>query len=106
MATATATLAAVVPLEDDEKAEAVLDEAVTGLRDAGVDAEGTVAYALTTRTATTISAAAEEWQADLIVLSPHHRGALEALVHPRVSDIVAHSSRTAVLLAPEGRPAR
>ncbi|CAL9330666.1 hypothetical protein SUDANB145_00059 [Streptomyces sp. enrichment culture] len=106
VATATATLAAVVSLEDDTEAKAVLDEAVTGLRDTGVDAEGAVAHALTTQVATTISAAAEEWQADLLVLSPHHRGALEALVHPRVSDIVAHSSRTAVLLAPEDGPSR
>ncbi|GGL92337.1 universal stress protein [Streptomyces fumigatiscleroticus] len=101
VAPSTATIAAVVSLEDDAEAKAVLDEAVTRLRDEGVDAEGTVANALTTQIATTISSAAEEWQADLVVLSPHHRGSLEALFNPRVSDAVAHTSRTAVLLAPE-----
>ncbi|GAA2219544.1 universal stress protein [Streptomyces nogalater] len=101
IAPSTATMAAVVSLEDDSEAKAILDEAVAGLRDAGVGADGTVVGALTTQIATTISSAAAEWQADLLILSPHHRGSLEALVHPRVSDAVAHSSRIAVLLAPE-----
>jgi nucleotide-binding universal stress UspA family protein len=101
VAPSTATLAAVVSLEDDAEAQAVVDEAVTWLRDAGVETEGTVVSALTTQTATTISAAAEEWRADLLVLGPHHRGVLEALVHPRVSDTVAHGGRVAVLLAPD-----
>ncbi|MEU3293995.1 universal stress protein [Streptomyces longwoodensis] len=101
VAASSATLAAVVPLEDDAEAKLVLDEAVTSLRDAGVEADGVVARALTTQVAAAVSAAAEEWNADLIVLSPHHRGALEALISPRVSDAVAHSTRAAVLLAPE-----
>ncbi|MCX5000400.1 universal stress protein [Streptomyces longwoodensis] len=101
VAASSATLAAVVPLEDDAEAKLVLDEAVTSLRDAGVEADGVVARALTTQIAAAVSAAAEEWNADLIVLSPHHRGALEALISPRVSDAVAHSTRAAVLLAPE-----
>ncbi|MFD8387287.1 universal stress protein [Streptomyces sp. NPDC059679] len=104
VAASSATLAAVVSLEDDAEAKAILDEAVARLRDAGVEAEGAVAHALTTQIATTISSAAEEWQADLVILSPHHRGSLEALINPRVSDAVAHSSRTAVLLAPEESP--
>ncbi|MFF9162269.1 universal stress protein [Streptomyces longwoodensis] len=101
VAASSATLAAVVSLEDDAEAKLVLDEAVTALRDAGVEADGVVARALTTQIAAAVSAAAEEWDADLIVLSPHHRGALEALISPRVSDAVAHSTRAAVLLAPE-----
>ncbi|MFI1377107.1 universal stress protein [Streptomyces longwoodensis] len=101
VAASSATLAAVVPLEDDAEAKLVLDEAVTSLRDAGVEADGVVARALTTQIAAAVSAAAEDWNADLIVLSPHHRGALEALISPRVSDAVAHRTRAAVLLAPE-----
>ncbi|MEU5667846.1 universal stress protein [Streptomyces longwoodensis] len=101
VAASSATLAAVVSLEDDAEAKLVLDEAVTALREAGVEADGVVARALTTQIAAAVSAAAEEWDADLIVLSPHHRGALEALISPRVSDAVAHSTRAAVLLAPE-----
>ncbi|MEU6389374.1 universal stress protein [Streptomyces sp. NPDC046939] len=101
IAPSKATLAAVVSLEDDDEAKAVLDEAVTLLREAGVQAEGAVSSALTTQVATTIVSAAEEWRFDLLILSPHHRGALEALVNPRVSDAVAHASRIPVLLAPE-----
>ncbi|GAA4811848.1 universal stress protein [Streptomyces ziwulingensis] len=100
-----ATLAAVVPLEDDSEATTVLDEAVAVLRAAGVDAEGRIADALTTQTATTIAAAAEEFEADLLVLSPHRHGWLETLVNPRVSDTVAHIGRTAVLLAPHDEAA-
>ncbi|GHB17572.1 universal stress protein [Streptomyces viridiviolaceus] len=101
VAPSTATIAAVVSLEDDAEAKGILDEALARLRDAGVEAEGTVVDALTTQIATTISSAAEEWEADLLILSPHHRGSLEALINPRVSDAVAHTSRIAVLLAPE-----
>ncbi|GAB2997280.1 hypothetical protein GCM10023080_074070 [Streptomyces pseudoechinosporeus] len=82
VAPSTATLAAAASLEDPAEAKAVLDEAVISLRGAGVDAESAIANALTTQIATTISSAAEEWQADLLILSPHHRGALEALINP------------------------
>ncbi|MEU5085188.1 universal stress protein [Streptomyces sp. NPDC021356] len=101
VAPTSATLAAVVPLENEAEAKAVLDEAVTALRDSGVDAEGAVAAGLTTQIATAISAAAEEFGADLLVLGHHHRGPLEAFVSPRVSDAVAHAARIAILLAPE-----
>ncbi|MGW3956703.1 universal stress protein [Streptomyces sp. NPDC004752] len=101
VAASAATLAAVVPLEDDTAARTILDEAVGALREAGVDAEGTLAEGLTTQIAATIAATAEEFRADLLVLSPHHRGSLEALFNPRVSDAVAHTSRTAILLVPE-----
>jgi nucleotide-binding universal stress UspA family protein len=94
-------LAAVVPLEDEAQAQAVLDESVAALRDRGIKADGTLVSALTTQIPATISETAGEFGADLIVLSPHHRGTFEALFNPRVSDAVAHASRTAVLLAPE-----
>ncbi|MGY6024641.1 universal stress protein [Streptomyces spinosirectus] len=96
-----ASLATVVPLEDDGDAKAVLDEAVAILRDKGVKTEGVLARGLTTQIATAISESAEEFSADLIVLSPHHRGSVEAFFNPRVSDAVAHAGRTALLLAPE-----
>ncbi|MEU6510877.1 MULTISPECIES: universal stress protein [unclassified Streptomyces] len=96
-----ATLATVVPLEDDAEGRAVLDEAVAALGDLDVKADGALVRGLTTQVATTIAESAAEFGADLIVLSPHHRGAVEALFTPRVSDAVAHTSRTPVLLAPE-----
>ncbi|MGW3449379.1 universal stress protein [Streptomyces sp. NPDC001076] len=97
-----ASVAAIVPLEEDAEAKAVLDEALTALRDQGVKAEGTLVRGLTTQVATTIADTAEEFAADLIVLSPHHRSSVEALFDPRVSDAVAHRTNTAILLAPEG----
>ncbi|MET9089257.1 universal stress protein [Streptomyces sp. NPDC004237] len=97
-----ASIAAVVPLEEDTEAQAVLDEALTALREQGVKAEGTLVRGLTTQVASAISETAQEFGADLIVLSPHHRGAVEALFDPRVSDAVAHRTSTAILLAPEG----
>ncbi|MFJ6084926.1 universal stress protein [Streptomyces sp. NPDC092369] len=96
-----ANLAAVVPLEDDSEAKAILDEAVATLRDKGIKAEPALARGLTTQVAAAISEAADEFGADLIVLTPHHRGSLEALFDPRVSDAVAHTSHAAILLAPE-----
>ncbi|MFB7494368.1 universal stress protein [Streptomyces sp. NPDC056161] len=101
MAASEATLAAVVPLEDEAEAKAVLDESVAELRDAGVDAQGTLAVGLTTQIAPTIAGTAEDFEADLLILSPHHRGSLDALFNPRVSDAVAHASRTPILLVPE-----
>ncbi|MCG7208430.1 universal stress protein [Streptomyces arenae] len=100
--TSAVSVSAVVALEDDTEAKAVLDEALAALREQGVKAEGTLARGLTTQVAQAISETAEEFGADLIVLSPHHRGAVEALFDPRVSDAVAHHTGTAVLLAPEG----
>ncbi|NUS05397.1 MAG: universal stress protein [Nonomuraea sp.] len=96
-----ASVAAVVPLEDETEAKGILEDALTALRDKGVKAEGTLARGLTTQVAAAISDTAEEFGADLVVLSPHHRSAIEALFQPRVSDAVAHRTGAAVLLAPD-----
>nr|WP_306193176.1 universal stress protein [Streptomyces sp. MK5] len=101
VAAATATLDTVVRLEDDAEAEAILDEAVATLRDEGIKADGTLATGLLSEVPSLITSAAEQFRADLIVLSPHHRGAVAALFNPRVSDAVTHASRTAVLLVPD-----
>ncbi|MFJ3669548.1 universal stress protein [Streptomyces sp. NPDC090106] len=95
------SLAAVVPLEDDAEGKAVLDEALAVLAEKGVKAEGGLTRGLTTEVAESITEAAEAFGADLIVLTPHHRGSVEALFNPRVSDAVAHRTGAAVLLAPE-----
>jgi nucleotide-binding universal stress UspA family protein len=98
---ATATLDTVVRLEDDAEAKAILDEAVVALRDEGIRADGTLANGLLNDVPALINETAAQFGADLIVLSPHHRGVVAALFNPRVSDIVTHASHTAVLLAPE-----
>ncbi|GAB1340646.1 universal stress protein [Streptomyces sp. E-15] len=91
----------VVNLEDDTEGTALLEDAVRELRTAGVKAEGRLVHGMTTVVPRLISDAAEEFEADLLVLSPHHRGSFAALLTPRVSDAIAHSSNIAVLLAPE-----
>jgi nucleotide-binding universal stress UspA family protein len=105
VAAATATLDTVVRLENDAEAKAILDEAVGALRDEGVEADGTLVNGLLNDVPTLINETAEQLGADLIVLSPHHRGVVAALFNPRVSDIVTHASNRAVLLAPEKREA-
>ncbi|MFF0834968.1 MULTISPECIES: universal stress protein [unclassified Streptomyces] len=91
---------AVVAVESDEAGRDVLDEALSQLLGMGVKADGQILHGLTVEVADAVSRAATEFRADLLVISPHHRGSLAALFNPRVSDAVAHSSRTAVLLAP------
>ncbi|MFF7209691.1 universal stress protein [Streptomyces sp. NPDC008238] len=93
----------VMNLEEDSDAGAVVDEAVATLRGMGVEeADGEVVRDVTTQeVAAAISGAAEQFTADLLVLSPHHRGSVAAFFNPRVSDAVAHASRIAVLLVPE-----
>ncbi|MEU8756344.1 universal stress protein [Streptomyces chartreusis] len=99
---ATTTFDTVVRLEDDAEARAIVDEAVAVLRGEGIEADGTLANGLLNEVPALITEAADQFPADLIVLSPHHRGAVAALFNPRVSDAVTHASHTAVLLAPEG----
>ncbi|WP_328885773.1 universal stress protein [Streptomyces sp. NBC_00316] len=91
-----------VPVEEQSEAEEVLREALATLREEGVAAQGDVISAVTGQIPAAILQAAREQQADLLVLSPHHRGAVAAFFNPRVSDAVAHASDLAVLLAPEG----
>jgi nucleotide-binding universal stress UspA family protein len=105
IATSAITPQALVELEDDATAQKVLDEAVASARDAGAQADGELLTGLNTHVAISLSEAAERFGADLIVLSPHHRGPVEALFSPRVSDGIAHSGKFAVLLLPEATEA-
>ncbi|MFK4148882.1 universal stress protein [Streptomyces sp. NPDC004065] len=89
----------VVGLEDDSTAHQVLDSAVALLRGAGVETDGELLDGLVPDVAAAVHRAAEDFDADLVVVSPHHRGRLAAWLSPSVSDAVAHSSRVAVLLA-------
>ncbi|MFE0516436.1 universal stress protein [Streptomyces sp. NPDC058964] len=91
----------VVPLEDDSTAHRTLEDAVSILRRAGVEADGELLDGLVSDVAPAVQDAAQRFGADLIVLGPHHRGRLASWFTPSVSDAVAHASRIAVLLAPE-----
>jgi nucleotide-binding universal stress UspA family protein len=101
VATSMVSAGTVLNLEEDDEGKAVLEESLTRLRELGVEAEGHLVRGLTHEVPAVISAAAEDFKADLIVVSPHHRSAFAAFFNPRVSDAVAHASRTAVLLTPE-----
>jgi nucleotide-binding universal stress UspA family protein len=90
----------VVGLEDDSAAHRVLDSAVATLRQAGVPADGELLDGLISDVAQAVQEAAEGFDADLIVVSPHHRSRLAAWFSPSVSIAIAHKSRVAVLLAP------
>ncbi|MEU6654461.1 universal stress protein [Streptomyces sp. NPDC046900] len=90
----------VVGLEDDEAAHRVLDSAVATLRQAGIQADGELLDGLVSDVAQAVREAAAGFDADLIVVSPHHRSRLASWFSPSVSIAIAHNSRTAVLLAP------
>jgi nucleotide-binding universal stress UspA family protein len=89
-----------VGLEDDAAAHRVVDSTVATLRQAGVQADGELLDGLVSDVAAAVQEAAEDFDADLIVVSPHHRSRLAAWFSPSVSDAIAHKSRIAVLLAP------
>ncbi|WP_432172694.1 universal stress protein [Streptomyces sp. Tue6028] len=90
----------VVELEDDRTAHRTLRDAVSTLQQAGVEAERELLDGLVSDVAPAIEEAAQRFDADLIVVSPHHRGRLASWLAPSVSDAMARSSGTAVLLAP------
>jgi nucleotide-binding universal stress UspA family protein len=90
----------VVELEDAATASQILEGAIATVRQAGVTADGELVDTLVSDIADTVRESADRFGADLIVISPHHRGRLAAWFSPRVSDAVAHKTNTAVLLAP------
>jgi nucleotide-binding universal stress UspA family protein len=93
----------VVGLEDDTTAHQILDTAVTTLQQAGVQADGELLDSLVSDVAQAVHNAAEDFDADLIIISPHHRTHLAAWFSPSISDALAHKSRIPVLLtAAEG----
>jgi nucleotide-binding universal stress UspA family protein len=64
------------PLETDAAASYAAEAAVFELRMAGMAASGQVRQAMVGKAAETITAAATEWGADLIILGPSRRGEL------------------------------
>ncbi|MFD3454565.1 universal stress protein [Streptomyces sp. NPDC058691] len=101
VATSAVAYDTVMRLEDDAEAKKILDEALAEVRKDGVEADGALAAGLVQQVPETITEEAEKFGADLLILSPHHRGSVAALFNPRVSDTIAHRAGIAVLLAPE-----
>ncbi|MFF2364005.1 universal stress protein [Streptomyces sp. NPDC058122] len=91
---------AVVPLEDDRTAHGTLYGAMSALRQAGVQADGELLDGLVSDVAPAVEEAARRFRADLIVVSPHHRGRLASWFTPSVSGAIVRSNETPVLLAP------
>ncbi|MFF4761566.1 universal stress protein [Streptomyces sp. NPDC001292] len=92
----------VVQLEEGGDGQEVIDEAVAALREAEVKASGDLRFGMTFEVPGLIADAARDVGADLLMISPQHRGAVAAFFDPRVSDAVAHASRIAVLFTPDG----
>lgn len=92
----------VVPLEDDPAAHRTVRNALSALRQAGVEADGELLDGLVSDVAPAVEDAARRFGADLIVVGPHHRRRLAAWFTPSVSDAIARTSEIAVLLAPGG----
>jgi nucleotide-binding universal stress UspA family protein len=90
----------VVQLEDDPAAHQVLQRALSTLRQADIKADGELLDGLVSDVAPAVEDAARRFDADLIVVSPHHRGRLASWFTPSVSDAIARTSDIAVLLAP------
>lgn len=97
----TAAWTTVMPLEDEADAQQLLDSAVKTLVDAGVQAQGELLDKFIAEVPATITDTAERTGANLIVLSPHHRGVVETWFNPRVSDNVSHAAHVPVLLIPD-----
>jgi nucleotide-binding universal stress UspA family protein len=90
-----------VALEGDEDARRLLEDAVGALRAAGVPAEGELLGDLSTDVPSAVTAAAERMRADLVVLSPHHHGAVAAWLNPSVSKAVTRAVHIPILLIPD-----
>ncbi|MEU7885761.1 universal stress protein [Microbispora bryophytorum] len=90
----------VVALEDDATAHAVVDQALTRLREAGVEADGEVVDVLREGVPDAVLNRARAINADLIVLGPRHHGRLGALLGGSVSHEVGLHTPTSLLLVP------
>jgi nucleotide-binding universal stress UspA family protein len=88
----------VVDLEDNETASRLLTEAVRRLRQAGVNVTGEVHDQLRGDVSSDILAYAQDHDADLIIMGPHHRTMLAAMLLGSVSHAVDRSSQVSVLL--------
>ena len=83
---------------DEEDARALVDGAVTRVRDRGVDASGVVLHGTQGRVADTIWDQAETWGADVVVLGSHGRTALGGILLGSVANRVIHLARGPVLV--------
>jgi nucleotide-binding universal stress UspA family protein len=79
----------------------VLDQVVSGLRDAGITVKGVIGTADLGHIARTILAAADEYDARIIVLGSSSRTDLPHLPFGSVSNRLLHLARRPVLIVPK-----
>jgi nucleotide-binding universal stress UspA family protein len=88
----------VVEVEDEQEAQAVVDNALARLKGAGVTAHGRVLTGFRGEIAGLVADQARELGSDLIVLGPGHHTKLGVLFGESVSEKVAFHTPTSVLL--------
>jgi nucleotide-binding universal stress UspA family protein len=86
--------------ESGREASYVIEEAVFGLRMAGIAAGGNIRHAIVDRVAEAILAEAAAFDADLIVLGCPHRGELATRLFGSVTLRVVRRSSCPVIVAP------
>jgi len=92
--------------ETSEEASRLVEEAVFGLRMAGIGASGRVANTLDGRAAKSLMDLADAWGADAIVVGWHKSRGLRRLFRTGDRERLMHRSALPVLLAPVGSARR
>lgn len=90
----------VVTEEQADDADAVVNDALRTLTDAGVPADGEINESLRAALAKSVLEAAERLDAGLIALGTRRHNALGSLFAGSVSDTVAHHAPCPILLVP------
>jgi nucleotide-binding universal stress UspA family protein len=86
--------------ETDEQAFAIVDRAVLGLLESGIDATGVAAVATCFGVADRIAAEAEDWGADAIVMGSARKGGVNRFLGQHIRRRVMALSNLPVLVAP------
>jgi nucleotide-binding universal stress UspA family protein len=86
--------------QDDRSGVALIDRAVEAVASSDVRIESRTVQAFSGDVPDVIARSAEDFAADLVVVAPHQRSRLRALLFPRVSDALAHRLQIPLLLVP------
>jgi nucleotide-binding universal stress UspA family protein len=90
----------IVDLDDDRSRVALIDRAMEAVASSDVRIETRTMQAFSDDVPDVIARSAEDFAADLVVVAPHQRSRLRALLFPRVSDALAHRLQIPLLLVP------